>query len=75
MSLSQSRLANKIIAVMDECQQETTDPNISKVNFATKLAKAIIEEIKEADIKYTNGLIAPNGGGPVTGNLDSVTIS
>ncbi|MCJ1809914.1 hypothetical protein [Flavobacterium covae] len=60
---------------MDECQQETTDPNQSKVNFANKLAKAIVEEIKQAKINYTTGLVAPPGGGAVTGNLNSITIT
>lgn len=69
MALNETRLANKIIAVMDECQKETNDPNASKVNFATKLAKAIVEEIKEAKINYTTGLTAPSGGGLVTGTI------
>jgi hypothetical protein len=65
MALSETRIANKIIAIIDELQQETDDPNGSKENFAKKLAQVIVEEIKEAKIIYINGLVAPNG--PVTG--------
>ncbi|QYS86303.1 hypothetical protein JJC03_15460 [Flavobacterium oreochromis] len=69
MPLNEQRLTNKIVAILDECQQENDNPNASKQNFASKLAKAIIEEIKEAKINYTTGLVAPSGGGPVTGTI------
>lgn len=75
MALNEERLKNKIIAIIEECQQEETDPNASKTYFATNLAKAIVEEIKEAKLTYSSGLIAPSGGGSVTGNLNSVIIS
>lgn len=74
MSLNQERLKNKIATVLDECQQETTDPNESKNKLADRLATAIIDEIKQLKITYSNGLVAPSGAGPVTGSLN-VTIS
>lgn len=71
MSLSQQRLKNKIINVLDQCQQETTDPNSSKELLADRLSEAIIQEIKQLKIEYTGGLIAPSSGGAVTGTINA----
>lgn len=68
MPLNQNRLANKIVIILDGLQQETDNPNASKINFSNQLAKAIVEEIKEASINYTGGLIAPNGA--VSGTIN-----
>lgn len=59
MPLNESRLEQKIVDVMEQCQQETDDPNQSLQNFARELAKAIVEELKEADVV---GVCPPNGG-------------
>ncbi len=74
MSLSQTRLKGKIESVLNDCQQENTDPNASKTLLADRLATAIIEEIKEIQINYTGGLTAPSSGGTVTGAINA-TIS
>lgn len=50
-------------------------PSDSQVNAMTTLAQAIIDTIKEATLTYTTGLISGAPGDPVTGTLDSVTIS
>jgi hypothetical protein len=57
MATSEQRLKNKIIAVMDQCALEETNPQESKEQFAEKLAKAVIFEIKNMTITAT----APNG--------------
>lgn len=62
MPLNEQRLENKIVDVMEQCQQEIDDPNQSLRNFARELAKAIIEELKEADVVG----ICPTNGGPLT---------
>lgn len=67
--LNENRLKNKIVAAMDKCQQEEDNPNRSKEQFASDLARAIVEEIKELQIIYTAGLTAPNG--PVTGTINA----
>lgn len=72
MSLNQARLKNKIVSVLNECQQEDNDPDSSKTLLADRLATAIIEEIKQLKINYTTGLVAPNGA--VTGTI-TATIS
>ncbi|MDV4024254.1 hypothetical protein CMT52_07875 [Elizabethkingia anophelis] len=60
MALSEIRLEDKIVEVMREIRSEENDPDMSMRSFAKKLAKAIVEEIKETTIVAT----APNG--PVT---------
>lgn len=75
MALNQARLKNKIKAAFQAEQTEQSDHNASLDRISDKIAQAVIEEIKELKINYTSGLVAPSGGGPVTGNLNSVTIS
>ncbi|MRJ11535.1 hypothetical protein EDL98_10710 [Ornithobacterium rhinotracheale] len=67
--LNENRLKNKIIAAMDKCQKEEDNPNRSKEQFASDLARAIVEEIKELKIIYSAGLTAPNGA--VTGKINA----
>lgn len=57
MALSEERLTNRIIAVMDECGLEENSPEESKLKFAQEVAKAVIFEIKNMTITAT----APNG--------------
>lgn len=40
-----------------------------------RLAQAIVDTIKLLQLNYTTGLVAPPGGGPVTGVLTGVIIS
>ncbi|MDB0603195.1 hypothetical protein PL373_19090 [Tenacibaculum maritimum] len=58
MSLNKANLKNDIIGIMtDMLQREQT----SIEEFATRLSDVIDVYVKEADINYTGGLIAPNG--------------
>ena len=57
--INESRLAQAIIGAMDFCQQENTDPNASKEYFAKAIAKAVIVELKSAEITG----VCPSGGG------------
>jgi hypothetical protein len=72
MALSESRLENKIIAIIDAIKVEEVSASDVKTKFAKDLAKAMVEEIKELKINYSNGLVA--GSTPVTGTLNA-TIS
>ncbi|WP_444724856.1 hypothetical protein [Ornithobacterium rhinotracheale] len=56
---------------MNKCQKEEDNPNRSKEQFASDLARAIVEEIKDLQIIYTSGLIAPSSGGTVTGKINA----
>jgi hypothetical protein len=69
MPLSEQRLTNKFIAIIEKMQLEDKDANNAKVLFAKEMAKAVVEELKEIKIIYTTGLVAPSGGGPVTGTI------
>lgn len=69
MPLNKDRLKNRIIAVIEKCQKENDNPDASKINFAEELASAVVEEIKQSKIIYINGLVAPSGGGMVTGEF------
>ncbi|MFA7448817.1 MAG: hypothetical protein WCY77_10295 [Weeksellaceae bacterium] len=64
MALDPNRLKNKIAGIMEEM---LTRENTSIDEFSTRLAIAIVEEIKESTIIYTSGLTAPNG--PVAGTF------
>lgn len=75
MALNQIRLKNKIKAALEAEQTEEVDHNASLDRISDKIAQAIIEEIKQLQINYSTGLIAPSGGGTVAGNLNSVTIT
>jgi len=65
MPLDKVKLKNKLIQIFS---QPDTDSNVEQV--AEQIADAIDEYVKEAKIVYTNGLIAPSGGGPVTGTYN-----
>lgn len=67
MALSKDRLKVKIKQAFEAEQTEEVDHNASLERISDKLAQAIIDEIKLLNINYTTGLIAPSGGGPVTG--------
>ncbi len=69
MALVQSRLKAKIKAAFEAEQSEEVDHNASLDRIADKLATAIIEEIQFLKVNYTTGLVAPSGGGPVTGTI------
>lgn len=66
MPLNEQRLEQKIVDVMKQCQQEIDDPNQSLRNFARELAKAIIEELKEAEVV---GVCPTNGGALLEGKI------
>lgn len=46
----------------------------SQATAFNRLATAIVNTIKEANIVYTAGLVAPEGGGPVIGSLSTATL-
>ena len=52
MPLSEQRLQGKIEQIQDELKDEE-EGDVAKTKFAQKLAKAIVEEIKELKITAT----------------------
>ncbi|MBV8255006.1 MAG: hypothetical protein JO154_20565 [Chitinophaga sp.] len=65
--LNETRLKNKIRAAFSE-EKEEKDAAAAMDRIATKLAQAVIEEIKQISIMYNAGLVAPNG--PVSGTFN-----
>lgn len=69
MALDSNRLKAKIKEAFEAEQQEQNDHNTALDSIADKLAQAIVEEIKQLRINYSNGLLAPNGA--VTGTINA----
>ena len=67
MSLNKNNLKNDIKGIM---QDMLTREHNSIDEFATRLSDAIDTYVKEADINYTSGLVAPSSGGTVTGTFN-----
>jgi len=65
--LDVNRLKGKIKAAFEAEQTEQEDYNGSADRLSQKIAEACIAEIKQAQINYTSGLVAPNG--EVTGTM------
>lgn len=70
MALNTPQLAQAIVDAM-KLQLPSPDSNQqSEMNaFANAMASAIETYVKSAQVMYTAGLVAPSGGGPVTGVL------
>ena len=66
--LDVNRLKNKIKLAFEAEQTEEVDHNESLDRIAQKLAQAIVDEIKEAKVNYTAGLVSPTGA--VTGTIN-----
>lgn len=64
MAMNIDTLKGKIADLLTDMLERD---NTSIDEFATRLATAVVEEVQAADIIYMSGLVAPSGGGPVTG--------
>ena len=67
MALDKDRLKAKIKQLLEDMM---TRENDSIDEFADRLAQAVVDEVKEATIVYQTGLVAPSGGGAVTGTFN-----
>jgi hypothetical protein len=68
MALNKALLKGKIEGIlMDMLQRENT----SVAEFATRLSDAVDDYVKQGELNYTGGLIAPNGSvtGTIQGNI------
>lgn len=66
MALNKEQLKEGVKTLMSEMR--TREDNADD-EFADRLATLVDAYVKTAAINYTNGLIAPSGGGPVTGTF------
>lgn len=71
MALDKTTLKTKIVNILTDMENRTEN---SKNEFADRLSTAIDDYIKQMTITYSTGLVAPSGGGPVTGVFNA-TIS
>jgi hypothetical protein len=76
MAMSQPTLKAAIKAAFVANIPSPTSEQIEAFDStAGAIATAVIDCIESATLTYTIGLIAPSGGGPVTGVMTGVTIS
>lgn len=66
MALSESRLENKIIAIIDAIKVEEVSASDVKVTFARELAKAMVEEMKLGTV---TGTCPQNAGALINGKM------
>lgn len=66
MALNTPQLQADIVTIVTDMRTRT---EVSDSEFANRLATVIETYVKTATIIYTTGLIAPTGGGPVTGTF------
>ena len=68
MSLVKATIKTSIKSILTRSFDEKTDPSILTDDFADQLADVIIAAIQSATVTVpATGLVAPSGGGPVTG--------
>lgn len=68
MALNKEELRGNIIGIMEDMLSRE-DTSIEE--FAERLSDAMDVFVKGADVNYQDGLIAPSGGGAVTGVLNT----
>jgi len=74
--MSESTLASAIAnAFLANIPTPTSDQATAIQTTAGTIATAIIACVESMTLTYTSGLVAPSGGGPVTGVLTSVVVS
>lgn len=66
MALNTPQLQEDIVTIVTDMRTRT---EVSDTEFANRLATAIETYVKTATIVYTTGLVAPSGGGAVTGTF------
>jgi len=67
MPLNEPRLSSKIVTIIDVIKNNETDSETAKQQFADALAKAIIEEIKLANV---TGVCPQNAGALINGKIN-----
>lgn len=66
MALNKIQLQNEIKSILEDMETRETD---SKQEFAERLANAIDSYVRQIDVIYVAGLVAPSG--PVTGTFQN----
>lgn len=66
MALNKAGLKSGIVTLLTEMRSKD---EVSDDQYAERLATLIDDYVKTATIKYNTGLVAPSGGGIVTGTF------
>lgn len=69
MALVKTVLEDALLTAFKEQMAKTSNPEDAFRALAKSMATAIDAYIKSATVVYSAGLVAPPGGGPVTGVL------
>ena len=76
MAMVQATLKNALKAAMVANIPSPTSAQLAAFdNTADAMAAAVIACVSSLTLTYTTGLVAPSGGGPVTGVLTGVVVS
>jgi hypothetical protein len=67
--LDKSALSSSIKQAFLDQRSKESDPETAAEDLAGKIATAVEAYVKSLTVVYTAGLVAPSGGGPVTGTL------
>jgi hypothetical protein len=70
MSLNKAQLETDLGSLFDDTLADQGSAANSKEVFVTRLADIIDGYVKSAKVVYSGGLIAPTGGGAVTGTIN-----
>ena len=65
-----AELKADIKAALDNTSDTVVDPAAGREQTAEAIAAAVVKQLKNIQITYSTGLIAPPSGGPVTGMLN-----
>ncbi|MFS2189810.1 hypothetical protein ACCC92_24250 [Mucilaginibacter sp. Mucisp84] len=70
MSLNKEQLEEDLSGLFDDTLADQGSEADSKELFVKRLAGIIDGYVKSAKVVYSGGLIAPSGGGAVTGTIN-----
>ena len=68
--INETQLKAEIKAALDSTSDTVIDPAVGREQAAEAIAAAVVKQLKNIQITYTAGLVAPPSGGPVTGVLN-----
>lgn len=70
MSLDKGKLEKRLTQLFDNTIGANVDAEQAKSEFIKGLVEAIDDYTSKVEIIYTTGLVAPPGGGAVTGTFE-----
>ena len=69
--LDENKIKEDIAQAFTQVMHEASDDREGAIRrVAAQLAQAVVEAIRSAEVVYTSGLVAPAGGGAVTGKFE-----